>query len=145
MHCQGKIAMSDFEAAYLSPVFTGVRFHFFGGSRDGTYREIGMTGTYTFGRDPKSSFAFSDFYPVDAMVSCNHASIRVTREGVYLRRLSPANGLELFGVPAAENGETPLSDGDLIRLGRGGPRICIRIGHLSELGQVDGSGTPLPG
>jgi predicted component of type VI protein secretion system len=136
--------MREFEAACLSPVFAGVRLHFFGGSRDGAYEEIGMTGVYTLGRDPESSFAFSDFDPVDAMVGRDHARIRVTREGVYLRGLSPANWLELFSMPVAEGGETLLNDGDLIRLGRGGPRICVRIGHLSELGSIDRSEAPTP-
>ncbi len=75
--------MGDFEAAWLSPIIDGVRIHFLGGSRDDTFDEILLTGTYSFGRDPSSSYIFSGNDPADAMVSTRHAYIRVTREGIH--------------------------------------------------------------
>lgn len=125
--------MDDFEAAWLAPVHKGVRIHFFGGSRDGDYEEIVSTGSYSFGRKDAADFRFSDDDAVDAKVSREHARISVGPDGVTLERLGATNGLDVFNVEVEQGRVVPLHDGDLIRMGRGGPRIGVRIGDLAEL------------
>lgn len=125
--------MDEFEAAWLAPIRKGVRLHFIGGSRDGHCAEIDRAGTYSFGRAEAAAFSFSCDDAVDAKVSREHAQIRVDAHGVVLERIKPTNGLGVFNVEVEEGRTVRLKDGDLIRLGRGGPRICVRIGELAGL------------
>lgn len=125
--------MDDFEAAWLAPVHKGVRIHFFGGSRDGEYVEIDSPGMYSIGRQENAALRFSDDDAVDCKASREHARINVRENGVTLERLSATNGLDVFNVEVEEGRVIALQDGDLIRVGRGGPRIGVRIGDLEKL------------
>lgn len=127
--------MDDFEAVWLAPVHRGVRLHFIGGSRDGEYVEIESSGVYSFGRDEEADFSFRDDNAVDAKVSREHALLKVSSRGVTLENRNPTNGLDLFDVEVDAGRVVALSDGDLVRLGRGGPRIGVRIGRLAELAE----------
>lgn len=123
----------EFEAAWLAPVEKGVRLHFFGGSHDGCYVEIDKAGDYAVGCDEDAWFVCDKNDPIDAMVSRRHARITVSQEGVTVFALKPTNGLYLFSLDIPPGRGVPLRDGDLLRLGRGGPRIGVRIGDLSCL------------
>lgn len=76
----------------------------------------------TFGRDATNRVGFAD---ADDLVSRQHATLERTDQGFMLVDKASANGLFVNKVQVRDR--TPLSHGDIIQFGRGGPEVSFKI------------------
>jgi predicted component of type VI protein secretion system len=99
-----------------------VEFTFLAGRRAG--RSVSLAKSYlTIGRHPTSDLRFGP--DEDLEVSSRHAAV-LLRDGVrLLRDLGSTNGTFVNG--ARLRGDHVLADGDVLRLGRDGPEVRVRL------------------
>lgn len=76
----------------------------------------------TFGRDAACRVGFAES---DDLVSRQHATLERTDQGFMLIDKASANGLFVNKIPVRDR--TPLSHGDTIQFGRGGPEVSFKI------------------
>jgi ABC-type multidrug transport system ATPase subunit/pSer/pThr/pTyr-binding forkhead associated (FHA) protein len=110
------------------------------GSLAGRIREVDQTEV-VLGRDP--AVAEVAFSPDERGVSRRHAMIRLEEGVLMLRDLESSTGTFLDNENVVE---AELRDGDVIELGRGGPRVRVEIGeHGTVVVPIPNLQAPPPG
>lgn len=92
-----------------------------GGSLSGTETDLEQ-GSLQLGRAPDCNLQFSPF--IDTRVSKYHAIIVANADGFYVADQQSTNGTLLNGTRVERSW---LSDGDVIELGAGGPKLRVTL------------------